>query len=260
MNSSKNAKTILAQTLKILNIHSAHSHREKKASLPKVSNGRGAMERLSTTALDLRLTTLSSASTDITSTSDRRRRPVVTTPGSGLQFFSPTSRGSGKDLKKNLVIFRDCRLRLFVHMHGQGVGNLTVYQRNDIGDLTQIGEKIEGSAPHFDINKWMKKTVRKQSPHSSMAFLSLSWRALLQKFISSSRPRWAFQAWETSPLMMSVSLQSAGTSQSYSTLGKHHACITGSWTPPQLNHRPLLIQPNIHLILAAILIRVFVAL
>jgi len=53
---------------------------------------------------------------------------------------------------------RDCKMRFFSHMHGQGVGNLTVYVRARNGNLTKIF-RLEGSAPDMDINKWRRQTV-----------------------------------------------------------------------------------------------------
>jgi hypothetical protein len=49
-------------------------------------------------------------------------------------------------------------MRLFVHLHGQGVGNLTVYSRTGDGRMVEL-LKMEGSAPGSDINKWKRKKV-----------------------------------------------------------------------------------------------------
>ena len=49
-------------------------------------------------------------------------------------------------------------MRFFVHMHGQGVGNLTVYRRSQDNILTPLLE-IHGSEPSMDINAWKRKKV-----------------------------------------------------------------------------------------------------
>jgi len=54
---------------------------------------------------------------------------------------------------------RDCRIRFFYHIHGLGVGNLTVYIRSKDGGTLIQKVRFEGSAPNMDINKWKRHEV-----------------------------------------------------------------------------------------------------
>ena len=62
-----------------------------------------------------------------------------------------------RPLTTNFVT-RDCRLRLFAHMHGQGVGNLTVFARDAEGSLQQLHQE-QGAQPDMDINAWKRLKV-----------------------------------------------------------------------------------------------------
>jgi len=53
----------------------------------------------------------------------------------------------------------DCRMRFFYHIHGLGVGNLTVYIRSKDGGTLIQKVRFEGSAPNMDINKWRRHEV-----------------------------------------------------------------------------------------------------
>lgn len=59
---------------------------------------------------------------------------------------------------KDYIVTRDCRLRLFTHMHGQGVGNLTVFARYGDGSLHQLHQE-HGAQPDMDINAWRRIKV-----------------------------------------------------------------------------------------------------
>ena len=63
-------------------------------------------------------------------------------------------------------IARDCRLRFFAHMHGQGVGNLTVFARDGEGVLRQLHQE-QGAQPDMDINAWRRIQVNLRSSSSS---------------------------------------------------------------------------------------------
>jgi len=52
---------------------------------------------------------------------------------------------------------RDCRLRFFSHMHGAGVGNLTIYNWTSDGALTPLKQINE--AEMMDVNKWVRQDI-----------------------------------------------------------------------------------------------------
>ena len=86
----------------------------------------------------------------------------------------PTNQSKDNDnsiKKTSSSYFRDCRMRFFVHMHGQGVGNLTVYRRSQDNILTPLLE-IHGSEPSMDVNAWQRKKVVKgvQSNTKNLSF------------------------------------------------------------------------------------------
>lgn len=49
----------------------------------------------------------------------------------------------------------DCTFRMFFHMHGRGVGTLTLYHQSRIGELHQLWQ-AGGPVDHVDINKWQR--------------------------------------------------------------------------------------------------------
>ena len=53
-------------------------------------------------------------------------------------------------------------MRFFVHMHGQGVGNLTVFARDGEGSLRQLHQE-QGAQPDMDINAWRRIQVNLRS-------------------------------------------------------------------------------------------------
>ena len=75
-------------------------------------------------------------------------------------------------------VTRDCRLRLFAHMHGQGVGNLTVFARDADGSLQQLHQE-HGAQPDMDINAWRRLKVCQEKIIQNFMELKhrLSWKA-----------------------------------------------------------------------------------
>jgi len=65
---------------------------------------------------------------------------------------------------------RDCRLRLFAHMHGQGVGNLTVFARDADGYLQQLHQE-HGAQPDMDINAWRRLKVELEGIESEVQII-----------------------------------------------------------------------------------------
>ena len=68
-------------------------------------------------------------------------------------------------------------MRFFVHMHGQGVGNLTVYRRSQDNTLTPLLE-IHGSEPSMDVNAWKRQKVIKglRINTITLSFAGDAWR------------------------------------------------------------------------------------
>lgn len=131
----------------------------------EVYSGTGAMGQQQTTGQDHPLTTLSSALMATT----YLLGPIKVKPGKrhnyGHHSYSRINQGIGGFRLFNSFPFpiaRDCRLRFFAHMHGQGVGNLTVFARDGEGSLRQLHQE-QGAQPDMDINAWRRIQVNLRS-------------------------------------------------------------------------------------------------
>ena len=131
----------------------------------EVYSGTGAMGQQQTTGQDHPLTTLSSALMATTYLLGRKKVKQGKRHNYGHHSYSRINRGKGGFRLLNSFPFpiaRDCRLRFFAHMHGQGVGNLTVFARDGEGSLRQLHQE-QGAQPDMDINAWRRIQVNLRS-------------------------------------------------------------------------------------------------
>ena len=70
-------------------------------------------------------------------------------PGDSAQLWSPPIAPSTLS----------CAMRFFSHMHGHGLGNLTVYIRTT-GDGNMTSVHHDNGIEHMDVNKWMRNEVQ----------------------------------------------------------------------------------------------------
>ena len=131
----------------------------------EVYSGTGAMGQQQMTEQDHPLTTLSSALMATTYLLGRKKVKQGKRHNYGHHSYSRINQGIGGFRLFNsfpLPIARDCRLRFFAHMHGQGVGNLTVFARDGEGSLRQLHQE-QGAQPDMDINAWRRIQVNLRS-------------------------------------------------------------------------------------------------
>ena len=85
----------------------------------------------------------------------------------GHYLYINSSQGNSQDIAWLTTptlqpVHTNCSVRFFYHMHGAGVGNLTLYTQvlaGDVMDLVQLWQKSGFGAGGEDINKWVRAKV-----------------------------------------------------------------------------------------------------